>query len=418
MIEIWLFGWLLTTLSSALSLVLLLVALTSVTYLATTLAPVLGAGPTAQRAARLLGLATAAGTLLATLAGMRVGSAGAGGELIPTLALSVALAAAGGGVTALSLLGGGAAGRRLGAAQARRRALLAGAKVQGARQLEASRRAFHEGADLHAEVAEAEASLARLRAALDKLSATHAAVEARLAALDDAAAAGALGNELRRTRDEIGTKLDLGRRIQGAAAQAAYRLAVSALVRTLLRRRPRDLTRGLSGSADGAAATRAALATAAALDEFLAEVSRTREALGALAERRPTPDEIDVGLDDHDDAHGQAVRDLEAIAEAYGTVRDRLAVVAVRAGARADMEAVAAAAGEVSDKARASGIPAGDLQDLVDEVARAESAILMATPAELDAHALTEALGRSAAALGGHDGASLDALLQALREVS
>lgn len=41
----------------------------------------------------------------------------------------------------------------------------------------------------------------------------------------------------------------------------------------------------------------------------------------------------------------------------------------------------------------------------------------MATPPELDARALSQALSRGADALGGSDGASLDELLRALREV-
>jgi hypothetical protein len=90
----------------------------------------------------------------------------------------------------------------------------------------------------------------------------------------------------------------------------------------------------------------------------------------------------------------------------------------MRLSARAQIDAVAAAAGEVSEKARASGLPARDLGDLVDEMARAESAILMATPGDFDARALTATLSRGTEALGGHDGASLDELLRALRELS
>jgi hypothetical protein len=112
------------------------------------------------------------------------------------------------------------------------------------------------------------------------------------------------------------------------------------------------------------------------------------------------------------------MRDLASIEDAYASVQQRLRVVAVRLGARADMAAVAAAAGEAVGKARAGGIPAGDLQGLVDEVTRAESAVRMATPPELDARALESALARSAAALDGNDGASLDELLRALREVA
>jgi hypothetical protein len=139
--------------------------------------------------------------------------------------------------------------------------------------------------------------------------------------------------------------------------------------------------------------------------------------LAALEAQRAEARPFDDG-DEPDDAWAQAMRDHGAIEGAYEAVRERLGVVAVRFSARADMEAVATAAGEVSDKARASGIPASDLQGLVDEVARAESAILMATPPELDARALSAALARSTTALGGNDGASLDELLRALREVA
>jgi hypothetical protein len=187
-------------------------------------------------------------------------------------------------------------------------------------------------------------------------------------------------------------------------------------VRLLLRRRPRDLTRGIvAGGADGAV-TSALSSAVAEIDRFLGEAARTRRALAALEGRRPG------GPGDEDDWDGdawaQAMRDVGAIEDAYDAVRERLDVVVVRFSARADMEAVASAAGEVSDKARASGLPAGDLSGLVDEVARAESAILMATPPDLDARALSAALARSATALGESDGASLDELLRALREVA
>ncbi len=239
---------------------------------------------------------------------------------------------------------------------------------------------------------------------------------ARLGELDGAGHAGDLGRELRRTRDEVGTKLDLGRRILGAAAAAAFRLSCSVTLRRLLRRRPRNVTQGIAAGAGDTAATTAALAaTVAALDDFLADADRARGTLSALEGRRPPRSEHE---DPEDDPQAQALRDLEAIESAYAAVRDRLGVVVVRAGARADMEAVASAAGEVSHKARAAGIPAGDLQELVSEVARAESAILLVTPAELDGRSLSDALSRSAAALAGSDGASLDALLRALHELA
>jgi hypothetical protein len=415
MIEIWLFGWLVATLPSGLSLVLLLVALTSVTFLATTLAPVLGAGGKGAWGARALGIASAVGALGAGLLGLRVGGLGTGGELIPTLAVSVAMAASCGASAAFAALCTRAAVARLGASQVKRHVALAGVRTRETRQLEASRRAFFAGEDLLAEVADAEASLARLGVALDKLDVTHRVVLERLEALDGAGHAGDLGRELRRTRDEVATKLDLGRRILGAAAAAAFRLSCSATLRGLLRRRPHDVTQGITPSAGTAAATTAALAMVASLDDFLVDVERARGTLQGLSSRRPPRSDHE---DPDDDPQALAMQDLEAIETAYTAVRDRLAVVVVRLGARADMEAVASAAGEVSHKARAAGIPASDLQELVSEVARAETAILLVTPAELDGRSLTDALSRSAAALGGNDGASLDALLRALHELA
>src|SRR5436190_1254471 len=108
MIEIQLFGWLLVTLPTAVSVVLLIVSLSSVTYLAMTLIPALRSGAEEHRLARLLGMASALGAFAAAIAGLRVGVLGAGGELIPTLAVSVAAAAACGASTAFVALGAAA----------------------------------------------------------------------------------------------------------------------------------------------------------------------------------------------------------------------------------------------------------------------------------------------------------------------
>ncbi len=414
MIEVWIFGALLATLPSALSVVLLIVALTSVTYLAVTLLPVVRRlpGGAEERWARALGILTAGGTFTVAGIGLRVGVAGAGGEIVPTLAVGVAAAAACGSTAAFAALAGARAGILLGGARAQRRAELVERRAQAAKQLEASRARWSEGDDLRAESEEADGAVSRLAAALAKLDATRAGVEERLAALDEEGRSGEVGRELRRARDEIATKLDLGRKILGAAEAAAFRIACSEPLRRLLRRRPRELAQGLSaGGADAPAATAKLEAAAGAIDAFLGEAAEARRRLEALASRRPE----DAG---DDDAWSAAARDLSAVEGAYRAVAERLSVVRVRWAARADMDAVASAAGEVSDRARASGIPASDLHALLDEVTRAESAILMATPGELDAHALTDALGRSTAALGGSDGASLDELLRALREVA
>jgi hypothetical protein len=410
MVEVWLFGRLVATLASAFAVVLVLVALTSVTYLAMTLAPVLRLpGAPADRAARRLGISVAAGVLLAAALGLRVGAPGGGGELVPSIALAVAAAATLGSTAAFGALGGGRAALALGAAGARRRREIEGRKRGEAKRLVAAKRAFEEGDDLRAQLAEAEAAVARLRAALTNLGATRDEVEARLGRLDEAAAASDLGRELRRTRDEVAGKLELGGKILRAAEAAAFRIAAGAPVARLLRRRPRRVAEGVSGDA----ATPARLAEiAGAIDAFLERVKAARAELDALAARRPEH------VTGDDDPLAQAQRDIDAVEEAYRAVRERLDVVRLRLAARADLDAVAGAAGEVSEKARASGLPAGDLQDLVDEVMRAEAAIVMATPGELDPKALSAALARGTAALDGRDGSSLDELLRALRELS
>jgi hypothetical protein len=417
LIEVWLFGRLLATLASALSVVLLIVALTSVTYLAVTLLPAVQrlpdrAAERSARASRAFGIMTAVGILGAAVLGLRVGAAGSGGEIVPTLAVSVAVAAACGATVAFAALGGARAGLLLGGARARRRSAIGARRAEAAKQLAASRRRWAEGDDLRAESEEAEAAVARLRAGIAKLDATRSDVEARLAALGEEAAHGDVGRELRRARDEVATKLELGGKILGAAEAAAFRMACSEPLRRLLRRRPRDLAQGLAeGGPDAPAAAGQLEAAARAIGAFLGDVAEARRRLDALSGRRP------AGAGD-DEPWAAAARDLDAVEAAYRAVAERISVVQVRRAARAEMDAVASAAGEVSDRARASGIPASDLHALLDEVTRAESAILMATPGELDAQGLTDALGRSTAALGGNDGASLDELLRALREVA
>src|SRR5262249_53058134 len=114
---------------------------------------------------RLLGIVSAAGALAAAALGLRVGSAGSGGEIIPTLAVSVAAAAACGSSSALGALVLGRAAALLGASRVERKKELASASESKARQLEAAQRAHFAGDDIRAEVAQAEAALDRLRAA-------------------------------------------------------------------------------------------------------------------------------------------------------------------------------------------------------------------------------------------------------------
>lgn len=414
MVEVWLFGRLLMTLSSAFAVVLVIVALTSITYLAMTLSPVVRL-PGSDRAARRIGTTIAAAALLLSLMGLRVGAPGGGGEWVPTLAVAVASAAALGAAGSLAAIGSLRAGLLLGAAEAQRRSSLAGERAAAMKRLAEARRAYLEGDDLRAQLAEAEDAVARLMAGLRKLSASGAEIDARLARLDGAhvneATAEDLRIDLRRAREEVRAKLDLGHRILKAAQAAAFRVAVSAPLTRLFRRRPRQIADAFTG-VDPAELPARLGGAAVQLDAFLDRAVEARAELDELALDRP------ASLAEDDDPLPQAQRDVEAVGGAFRAVRERLDVVRIRLAAQADMDAVAGAAGEVSAKAQASGLPARDLQELLDEVVRAESAIVMATPGELDAHALSETVARGTEALAGHDGASLDEMLHALRELS
>jgi len=101
MFEIWLFGYLLGTLGSTAALLALLVALGAVSYLALTIAPAMVRSDGRDRA-RHAGLAIGVVSLGLTLSGVRVGSPGSVGELVPTLAVCFALASVAGSCTTLA----------------------------------------------------------------------------------------------------------------------------------------------------------------------------------------------------------------------------------------------------------------------------------------------------------------------------
>lgn len=409
MVEVWLFGRLLATLASAFAVVLVIVALTSVTYLAFTLSPVVRI-PGADRTTRRLALTVAGAAFLLAILGLRVGPPGTAGELIPTLTVAVAAAAALGATSAFALLASARGILALAAARSRRASTIAGRKAGEVKRLAEARRAFLAGDDLRVQLDEAEAAVGRLRAALTNLAATQAEIEARLGRLDEAASASDLGSELRRARDEVATKIDLGGKILRAAEAAAFRVAVRAPLARLLRRRPK-IAEDLANAEPALLPARLG-GSAALIDAFLKRAADARAELAALEPCRPQ------SIEREDDPLPHAKRDVEAVEAAFRAVHERLDVVRMRLAAQAELDAVANAAGEISEKVRASGLPDGDLQDLVDEVMRAESAIAMANPGDLDPRALAETLTRGTAALGGHDGASLDELLKALRELA
>lgn len=416
MIDVSLFGTLLGTLGSALSVVLLLAAMTALSVLAATGVeavrrlpasgpPALPGGAVAsERAIRAVGIASALGGLLLALLGLRVGSGS--GEVVPTIALSVAGAAALGATAACAWA---LAGRGLAALAAAQAELDGEARLrEGARlrAFEAAQRAHLDGEDLRAEVSRSEAAIARLRAAIEGLEGTRAALEEKVAgaAADPALAAGAS-----RARDEVALRIDLGRRVLDAAEGAAFRLACNAPLRALLRRRPRDATHALAGGAADAAVIQAATA---AIEAFLGDVRAGRAEVYEVAARRPASQPPG-----DDDAPARAQRELDAMEAAYSALLDRLGLARLQLSARAGVADLETAAGALPGAAAAASLDPAEIHALITEVARAEAAVAVAAPELSGPRAVAEALAAGSAALDRSDAASLWDLITALREV-
>jgi hypothetical protein len=422
MIELAFFGKLFGTLSSALSVVLVIVALTSATYLVLTLIAALrtraGAKalpPGVEQRARRIGLGTVIAGACVALAGLRIGSAGSGGELIPTLSVIVAGAAALGSLTVCAVLGGARVALSLEQARASRAARIEATYRAQIRLLDEATQKHLTGADLRDEEASAGVALTRLRSSLEKLAQTRDEIEKKLAEATLAGPDSDLAAEYRRARGEVVMKLELGERIRDAAEAAAFRFACSGPLRWLVRRRPREAMLSLErldGGNEREAPDCAKLeAVKGALTSFLGEVGEARRALEALVDGRPRS--IEPGSDE--DPWMLAFQDLNAVEEAHKAVLARVEVVRVRRAAQATIEEVADAAAAVSSSAKGMSVDQAALEELATEVTRAETAVVMATPVEGDPGAITRALSRCTAALGRSDGASLDELLKALR---
>jgi hypothetical protein len=402
MVEVWLFGVRLLELASGGAVVALLLALSSVTYLGATLMPALPAPPLWARRARAAGGWAAVAAIVVALLGLRVGAPGSGGEALPSLALSVAATGAAAATVAYVMLAAHALAARFAESSSRRAERLALSRASSRRELAAAQRAFLEGRDLQREVEAADHAVARLHGAVERLATSRRDIEGRVQRGEQAGQPADAA--LLVTRDELATRIETGERVEIAARAAAYRLACSAPVRTLFRRRPRDLTFDV---ADPRLAEKLARASRD-IDRFLAEVEAARQ--GMLGERsEPPPDAA---------ARDEAMRELGALEDAFGAVASRVSIVTMRLGVRADLDEVASAAGAVSSAARASGVPASDLQDLIDEVSRAEATLGEAISQDLDGPKLSETLDRSLALLGGETTVTLDEVLRALDDAS
>jgi hypothetical protein len=423
-LEITLFGLLVATLTSALSAFFLSLALGSVAFLGITILSAL-TSPKERSFYALLGGAAAVVALSLSLAGLRAGG------VLSTLLVGAAFSAAAGTITAGIALAARRSFVGLRAARAARAAALHAAHLDRAKLLEEGKTRFLAGDDLRAEVTEAEASLERLRAALRSLEDVRRDLTEKLAAASAVPDAPPISSDYARLRDEVDVKLDLGRRILAAAEVAAFRLACFEPIRRLLRRRPQEATLGLSRAATASELEERIGRAGEDIKAFLGEIEDARAALESLeasAPRRPPPPSLEpLDPDAPPDANAsvpappdplaRARAEIAAIESAYRAVLERVHVVRLRLATRAGMEQVASAAGAVSESARTVGLDEGDLRLLLQEVARAESAMTISTPDGADVRALTDALVRSAEALDRNDAASLDELLKAMREM-
>jgi hypothetical protein len=412
MLDVSFFGWLLLTLPSVWSAVLVLLALAAVTYLGMTATTALRALPP-RRPARVAGLLAALPVLVLAVVGLRVGD-----EWAVTLAVGLGLSTAT-GATVAGLWSAGArgmgvlSGRR---ASARARALR---EAQAASRLLAEKdQALREGDDLRAEVAEAEVAVERLRGALGEIARARDAIDARLEGLEGEAETSSATEDAMRARDDLTRKMELGDRVLKAAEAAAFRLACTAPVRRLLRRRPKeplDLLEGAPSSRvkRGGSVEARADAACAALEAFVGDVQAQTAALDDLAAKRPAS----VAAGGDDDPLERTRRELEAMETAYSAVLRRVEVVRLRIAGHAGLAEVASAAEDVSNRARAAVVDEGDLQDLAAEVSRADAAVTMAAPGDREGEALADALAMVMETLEGSDPTSLVEIAEALREL-
>ena len=431
MTEVSLFGWLVATLASAASVFFLLVALVSAGFVAFVAAVALEQR-FAEQAARSLEpspwdpprvrrAALVAGGLFAFL-GVVLGVAGlrVGGAILTGLVIGAGSFTVFGWAALAAILGLRGVAALVGARHRRAQALRE-AEREKARLVDAGRRQYLEGADIRAQVADAEAALLRLRAALHALKNVRVELDVKLEALETAghnprSPEASAAAEYARLRDAIRAKLDVGERILSAAEIAVYRLACFEPLRRLLRRRPHEATAGLSRARTASELEACVSRAASEIEAFLGELEGGRAVLDALSARRPEASVEGAS----DDPLKLARAEIGAVEAAYQAVLDRADVVRARLAARARVEQLTQAVGALSESARGMGLDEGELRLLLDEVARAESAMAITAPSDVDVRALTEALARSAAALdgaGGGDSASLDELVRAMREI-
>jgi len=431
MIELSLFGVLAATLASGLSVVLLLVALGAVAYLgltAFTAAHRLGDGravvSTAGTALRALGQrwsprAGVGASLVALgvgLAGLRFHDAGSlAGSWLFTVAVALTASTAAGAWCAALCLAGSRSLATLADRSAEQRLRLEGARHAAVREIEAKSAQFLSGDDLRSEIEQAETALTQLGGALAALEQIGTGLREKLASAEVQQGGAALIAEHTELEADVARKAELGRQIQTEAEIAVFRLRCHEPLRRLVRRRPREATAALGSAAASRDALRASVAHARPLvRHFLDEARKTAEALSVLEALRPS--HLDPA--DPDDPLARARKELAAIESAYASVLQRVEVVALRLDADAGLRDVASAAGALSPSAQIAGLDESELDQLIEEVSRADTALSIALTGDIEAHTVSEALARGTAALVRNDGRSLDDLVRAMKDLA
>lgn len=352
-------------------------------------------------------MGTIAGILsfVVALATLRVGGA------IATFVFALVLAALGRSSVALVSVLGARMGMRMARNRAARAKALVEWRAQKAAETNAAMRKRLLAEDLTSDVTNADAALGKLRDALAKLVDTREALAEKLKAALDSGGNVSLVADMVRMRDDMDVRIDLGKRVLGAAEAAVSRLAFSIPVKKLVRRRPVEIT-GLDPRVPGDYASRIDAAIAA-IDSYAVVIGESRAEIDKLETERPLAE----NADGTESLSVRARREIDAIEGAYKAVRERADLVRLGLRARAGMAQVASAAGEVSVHAEVRA-DERDVNLLLDDLARANQ-----TTAEDfvggDEHvrALAMALAKGAKALSGGDRASLGEVVEALQSM-
>ncbi len=283
-------------------------------------------------------------------------------------------------------------------------------RVQKAAEFQESNRKRLLGEDLSAEVARADQAVGKLREALGALESTRVTLADKLKAALDAGGNVSLVADMARMRDDLDVRIDLGKRVLGAAEAAVAKLAYAAPMKRLIRLRPAEIS-GLDPKIPGNYAARVEAAVSA-IDAYLVVIGQTKEEIEQMATRRPV-----VTLADGESLPVKTRREVEAIESAYKAVRERADLVRLGLHARAGMARVANAAGELSENTKGQ-TDERDVRLLLDDIARAnQTSTDEFIGGDEHVRALAAALARGANALSGGDRASLGEVVEALQSM-